>query len=264
MKVQLDLSGKTALVCGASAGIGRATAIAFAQLGARVILVARTEAKLRELAQELTPSGAGGHRVIACDVNDHALLEQKVKSEIATCGGIDILVNNVGGPKAGPLASAALEDLNSAFHQHILTYQKLAQLIVPSMKERGGGRIINVVSTSVRQPIANLGVSNTIRAATAGWAKTLSNELGPFNITVNNVLPGATKTDRLESIIATTIEKTGRSREDVIRDMEKATPIQRFAEAEELAGAIAYLASPIAGFVTGVSLPVDGGKIGSI
>ena len=264
MKVQLDLSGKTAVVCGASAGIGRATAQAFAELGARVILVARTESKLRDLAGSLLKVKTGDHRVIACDVNDHAELEKKIKAEIDHCGGIDILVNNVGGPKAGPLAEAALEDLTSAFHQHILTYQKLAQMIVPSMKKRGGGRIVNVVSTSVRQPIPNLGVSNTIRAATAGWAKTLSNELGPFNITVNNVLPGATKTDRLESIIQTTMEKSKRSREDVIADMEKATPIHRFAEPEELAGAIAYLASPIAGFVTGVSLAVDGGKIGSI
>ena len=179
-------------------------------------------------------------------------------------GAIEILVNNSSGPKGGAILDASLDEFARAFHQHVLTNQLLAQTLIPGMKKRGYGRIVNVISTSVRVPIPGLGVSNTIRAATASWAKTLTNEVAPFAITVNSVLPGYTNTDRLASLLKSGAERAGLSEEQVAEEWKASTPLRRFAEPEEIAAAIAFLASPAAGYITGTALPVDGGRIGAI
>ena len=254
------LAGRTALVCGASAGIGKATAVALASLGARVIALARTEAALKEVVAGLPGEG---HRALACDLNDHARLTELLKKELERAP-IEILVNNSAGPKGGPIVEAKPEEFTLAFTQHILTAQLLAQLLTPGMRDRGYGRIVNVISTSVRVPIPNLGVSNTIRGAMASWAKTMSLELGPHKITVNSVLPGYTETERLSTLLQGTATRLGKTPEAVADEWKGATPARRFGKPEEIAAAVAFLASPLAGFINGVVLPVDGGRTGSI
>jgi 3-oxoacyl-[acyl-carrier protein] reductase len=256
------LKGKLALVCGASQGIGEASARVLAELGAEVIVLARNESKLESVVSRLAGQG---HSLIACDVNDHANLKARVENEVSKRKKpIEILVNNSAGPKGGPVVDAKPEEFSAAFSQHLITNQVLAQLLTPGMKERKHGRIINIISTSVRVPIPGLGVSNTVRAAVASWAKTLSLELGPFGITVNNVLPGYTKTERLSSLLSASAQRLGKTEEQVAEEWRASTPARRFAEPEEVAAAVAFLAGPLAGFISGVSLPVDGGRIGAL
>src|SRR5690606_21533160 len=175
-----------------------------------------------------------------------------------------ILVNNSGGPAAGPATEAKPEAFLQAFQQHLICNHILATLVIPGMKQAGFGRIINIISTSVKIPLKNLGVSNTIRGAVASWAKTMSNELGQFGITVNNVLPGATATGRLEAIINNKVAKTGMEQARVEEEMLAEIPAKRFGMPEEIAAMVAFLASPAAGYVNGTSIPVDGGRTGSI
>lgn len=256
-----NLSGRTALVGGASQGIGEATARLLAEMGASVILLSRSEEKLKALAQSLPNPSL--HQVFAIDLKDRNLLKQKL-SEILHKTTIEILVCNTGGPKAGPLLEASEEHFCEAFENHILTNQLLVKLCLPGMVKSNYGRIINIISTSVRQPIANLGVSNTIRSAVAAWSKTLSNELAPQGVTVNNVLPGYTKTPRLESLLNTEVEKRGDDLTAVEESWKKSVPMNRFAEPREVANAVGFLASPAASYITGVSLAVDGGRISAI
>ncbi len=253
----MSLKGKRALVCGASQGIGEATALALAEMGAQVVLLARRKEPLEKISQKLPGSG---HQVLAIDLGDHARLEVEIRKLLP----LHIVINNAGGPASGNLIDAQAEDFLKGFQQHILAAQKIAQLTVPGMKQDQYGRIINIISTSVKTPLAHLGVSNTIRAAMANWAKTMANELGPTGITVNNVLPGFTKTPRLDSLKKNTAEKT-KSSESQVEDQWKATiPLRRFAEASEVAAAIAFLASPAAAYISGVNLPVDGGRTPSL
>jgi len=172
----------------------------------------------------------------------------------------EILINNTGGPPGGLAFDANTDEFLSAFTNHLICNQVLAQALVPGMKKKSYGRIVNVISTSVKQPLNGLGVSNTIRGAVANWAKTLANELGQFGITVNNVLPGATNTVRLESILKSKAEKTGKSYDEVADGMRSTIPASRFAEPSELGSAIAFLASPAASYINGINLPVDGGR----
>lgn len=259
---KLDLAGRTALVCGASQGIGAATAGLLAAQGARVIALARSQEALRSVVEGLPGEG---HQILVCDVTDRALLKEKISTEIQAAGGaIEILVNNSGGPKGGPILEANEEEFAHAFSQHLLVNQLLAQLLVPGMKVRGYGRILNVISTSVKIPIPGLGVSNTVRWAVASWAKTLALEVAPYGITVNSVLPGYTRTQRLAALIKANADKRGVSEAVVTEEWIGATPARRFGEAEEVAAAIAFLASPAAAFITGVALPVDGGRTGSL
>ena len=250
--IDLRLEGRTALVTGASAGIGAAAARTLSAHGARVIAVARGEDGLKKLT-----SGLSGASHWALDVNDHSAFAKRLES----AGPIDILINNSAGPKGGPILDAKPEEFTAAFTQHLLTNQFLAQKLVPAMKERKFGRVINVISTSVYAPIPGLGVSNTIRAAVASWAKTLANEVGPFGITVNSVLPGYTRTERLAQLIKATAARLGKSESEVENEWKNATPARRFAEPEEVAAAIGFLASPAAGFISGVALAVDGGRL---
>ena len=258
--MDLNLTGKTALIGGSSDGIGKAAAHELARMGARVILVARNAAKLEKVKGELSVSHNQKHDFLAADFNDPIALEQKVSSFLKHGNVVNILVNNTGGPPGGPAHQADMEEYVSAFRQHLLCNQLLVGLLLPGMKESGYGRIINVISTSVKAPLPNLGVSNTIRGAVANWSKTLANELGEFGITVNNVLPGATETGRLASIIGNKSKKTGKSEKEVAQAMVAAVPLGRFAGPEEVANAIAFLASPSAAYISGINLPVDGGR----
>ncbi len=263
--MNINLTGRKAFVCGSTQGIGRAAAIELANLGASVVLLARNENSLKGVKDELNQSKNQNHDYIAADFSVPDELKNKVAAYLEkNSSPVHILVNNTGGPAAGKAIEAQLEEFLDAFQTHLICNQILAQSLVDGMKSEGYGRIINVISTSVKQPIAGLGVSNTIRGAVASWAKTLAGELGEFGITVNNVLPGFTKTRRLQAIIENNANKTGESIEKIEAEMRGETPARRFAEASEVAAAIAFLASPAAAYINGVNLPVDGGRTGCL
>lgn len=260
--MNLELNNKYALVCGSTAGIGKATAMAMAKEGAIITLIARNEVKLKATLAELPKHR--NHDYIVADFSNPMELKTKVEAYIKENHGFHILVNNTGGPKGGPVFSAEIEEFENAFTQHLKCNHVLAQALVPFMKTQCYGRIINVISTSVKQPLDGLGVSNTIRGAVANWSKTLANELGEFGITVNNVLPGATGTDRLAEIIKNKSSKTGKTEDEAANSMKSAVPAKRFAKPEELADAITFLASERAGYINGINLPVDGGRTKSL
>ncbi|MCB0761768.1 MAG: SDR family oxidoreductase [Flavobacteriales bacterium] len=261
--MDLNLTGKTAVVCGSTQGIGWAAAQELATLGARIILVARNEEKLQHLRQELSAMNNQEHDYIVADFSHPHHLQEAIEAWAGEHTA-HILVNNTGGPPGGQAIDAPVEEFRIAFNNHLVCNHIMAQALVPGMKKAGYGRIINVISTSVKQPLANLGVSNTVRGAVANWSKTLANELGQFNITVNNVLPGATDTVRLKSIIETKAEKTGAEVDAVKQSMANASPMKRIARPEEIANAIAFLASPAASYINGINVPVDGGRTGCL
>jgi 3-oxoacyl-[acyl-carrier protein] reductase len=262
--LNLDLQHKNALVCGGSKGIGKAAAIALAELGASVTVVARSAIELESSLSVLHRRNADqDHDMLVADLSDLEDLRIKMIG-LASTKNYHIIINNTGGPAGGPLALASTEALSSTFSQHILASQVILSCLLDGMKKEGFGRIINVISTSVKEPIEGLGVSNTIRGAMGNWAKTLANELGTFGITVNNVLPGFTNTARLQSIIATKAIKTGSSEDEIAAEMKSTVPLGRFAEPEEIAAAIAFLASPAASYINGINIPVDGGRTRSL
>lgn len=262
--MNLDLLGKHALVCGASEGIGRATAHELAALGADVTLLARRESALLAVRDTLPLPHAGQRLgVLAIDMADSAGLYTKV-AELAEQQPIHIVLNNSGGPPGGPLSEAEPERLLQVFTQHVIAAQQILRAVLPGMRAAGYGRIINVISTSVKEPIAGLGVSNTVRGAMASWAKTLASELAADGITVNNVLPGFTETSRLTGIVEAAVKRSGRDAEAVRREMLSTVPAGRFAHPEETAAAIAFLASPAAGYINGINVPVDGGRTRSL
>lgn len=258
--MNLDLKGKTALVCGSTQGIGKAVAVELANLGANVVLIARNEQSLKQVKSELTVNGNQLHSYLVADFSDTKNLKELVQAFINRNGPVNILVNNTGGPPSGPITLAKEEEFTNAFSNHLICNQILAQLCFEGMKLSGYGRIINVISTSVKAPLANLGVSNTVRAAVGNWAKTWANEVGKFGITVNNVLPGATLTGRLETIIQNKVTKTQHSTDEVSKEMLAEIPMARFASASEIANAVCFLASPAAAYINGINLPVDGGR----
>ena len=261
--MDLDLSGKHALVCGASEGIGRAAAHELALLGASVTVLARRAEALQAVVDALPARNGQRHGRITADVSQTDALADKVGA-LAAERRVDILVNNTGGPPGGPVASATADAFVQAFTRHLLANQALAQAVLPGMQAAGWGRIVNVVSTSVREPIQGLGVSNTTRGAVAAWAKTLSREVASQGITVNNVLPGFTETGRIAQIVGDRARNTGKSEQQVADGMKATVPAARFARPEEVAAAIAFLCSPAAGYINGVSLAVDGGRMQSI
>jgi 3-oxoacyl-[acyl-carrier protein] reductase len=262
--MNLTLNGKKALVCGSTQGLGKAAAIELAALGASVTLMARNQQSLLAVKAELDTSSGQQHTTVTADFTLPDMVRDRVAAHLRQSGPVHILVNNTGGPAGGPVLNAAVDEFTTTFSQHLVCNQILVQAVVPGMKSAGYGRIVNIISTSVKQPIPGLGVSNTIRGAVASWAKTLAGELAPFGITVNNVLPGMTRTVRLDYVIRTRADKTGRSIEDVTRDMIAEIPAGRFGDPAELAAVVAFLASPAASYVTGTSIPVDGGRTSSL
>jgi 3-oxoacyl-[acyl-carrier protein] reductase len=259
-----SLRNKNALVCGSTQGIGKSTAIKLAEMGANITLIARNEDKLIETIKDL-PSGEGqNHTYLVADFSKPSELKEIIDKYLVDGNKVNILVNNTGGPKGGPIKDASTEEFINTFNQHLICNHILVQALYPGMIETGYGRIINVISTSVKQPLPNLGVSNTIRGAVASWSKTLANELGQYGITVNNVLPGATNTIRLQGIAEAKSEKTGELVSDIFEEMAMESPMKRIAQPEEVAAAIAFLASPDASYINGINLPVDGGRTKSL
>jgi 3-oxoacyl-[acyl-carrier protein] reductase len=262
--MELDLKGKRALVGGSSQGIGKAIAIALAKLGADITLIARNEESLKAVLNELDSRNGQTHDYLVADFFQPEQVKNTINNYLNSGKQIHILINNTGGPKAGQAIDASAEEFKQAFDAHVICNQILTQAVVPGMKKAGFGRIINVISTSVKIPIQGLGVSNTIRGAVASWSKTMANELGAFGITVNNVLPGFTKTSRLDSLIEGKSKKLSASIEAVEENMKSSIPAGRFGSAEEVANVAAFLASPAASYVNGVNIPVDGGRTGSM
>ncbi|MCW3103373.1 MAG: Short-chain dehydrogenase [Bacteroidetes bacterium] len=262
--MNLDLSGKTAMVCGSTQGIGKAAAIELALLGANIVLVARNEESLKAAITELDASKGQQHDFLAVDFQTPNKLKEKVDNYIASNGPVQILVNNTGGPPSGLIQNAKVEDFIQAFSNHLVCNHILVQSLMEGMKKSQYGRVINIISTSVKIPLKNLGVSNTIRAAVANWSKTLANEVASYGITVNNVLPGATLTGRLQSIIETKSNNTGESLNEIKNEMESEIPLGRFAEPSEIGNVVAFLASPAASYITGINVPVDGGRTGCL
>lgn len=262
--MNIDFKHKTAIVCGSTQGIGKATAIELANNGASIVLVARNEMKLKETILELNTSDNQVHSYLVADFSNPSELAEKLDQYVSKGGDCHILLNNTGGPKGGPIIDADISEFQNTFTQHLICNHILVQKLVPLMKKNGYGRIINVISTSVKQPLPNLGVSNTIRGAVASWSKTLAMELGQFNITVNNVLPGATNTIRLQGIAEAKSEKTNETIDEIFKEMASESPMGRIAQPEEVANAIVFLASPAASYINGINVPVDGGRTKSL
>ncbi len=259
-----SLKGKKAIVGGGSKGIGRATAMELAALGASVTVMARSKEALEEAVEGLSKEKGQEHHALVADFSNLALLKEMISGHLFACGPCHILINNSGGPPPGPVHTASEEEFLAAFTQHLLANHIMMQALLPGMREAGYGRIINIISTSVKQPLKGLGVSNTIRGAVANWAKTLAGEIAADGITVNNVLPGATDTDRLAEIIKGKARKQQKAPEDIAEEEKSHIPAGRFGTPEELAQAIAFLASPAASYINGINLPVDGGRTGCL
>ncbi|GAB3757048.1 SDR family oxidoreductase [Spirosoma pomorum] len=262
--MNLDLTGKTAIVCGSTQGIGRSSAIELALLGATVVPMARNEEKLRETINALDTSRGQTHRYIVADFANANAVTEAINQHLTQYPTVHILINNTGGPAGGALIDAQADAFVQTFHNHLLNNQALVQAVVPAMKKVGYGRIVNIISTSVKQPIVGLGVSNTIRGAVAQWAKTLSLEIAQFGITVNNVLPGYTRTARLDSVLSMRAQSTGKTEEEVATQMQQEIPTGRFVESEEVGAAVAFLCTPAAASINGINVPVDGGRTGSL
>ena len=258
--MNLDLQGRHALVCGSTQGIGKAAALALAKMECNVTLLSRNENVLQQVIKELNTFQGQKHSYIVADYSNPIALKEKVEKHIAEKNVFHILINNTGGPPAGPAVNAKAEEFLTAFNNHLICNHTLMQACIEGMKQANYGRIVNIITTSVKQPIKGLGVSNTVRAAVANWSKTLSAEVARFGITVNNVLPGATITARLTAIIDDKARKTGKTFNDVTREMLSEIPAGRFAEPEEIANVIAFLCSPAAGYLNGINVPVDGGR----
>jgi len=260
--MNLDLSGKTALVCGSTQGLGYASAVELALLGCNVVLLARNEERLKTALQSL-PNTNQHHSYLLADFTDTAAVKAAVTTLTKT-NTVHILVNNTGGPAGGPALTADTSEFLQAFNNHLVNNHNLVQAVVPGMKAAGFGRIVNIISTSVKIPLAGLGVSNTIRGAVASWAKTLATELGPFGITVNNVLPGFTKTSRADYVIGKKAADTGKTEAEVMKSLEAEIPAGRIGRPEEFGAAVAFLCSPAAAYINGINLPVDGGRLGCL
>ena len=262
--MKIDLTGKTALVCGSTQGIGKESAIQLAKSGARVVLAARNENMLQKTKRELDSINQQNNDFICADFDNNKLLYNKVKNYVSDKNTIHILVNNSGGPSPGSVLESNSKQYIDAFNRHLINNDRLSKLLIPGMKSHSFGRIINIISISVKQPIPNLSVSNTIRGAVASWAKTLSYEVASYGITVNNILPGLTNTERLKTLIKDIAEKQNRSIHEISKEMENSVPSNRFAEPSEAAAAITFLASEQASYINGINLPIDGGRTQSI
>ncbi|PWT94658.1 MAG: short-chain dehydrogenase [Bacteroidetes bacterium] len=262
--MNLDLKGKHALIGGSSGGLGLASAIEISKLGADVTLLARNESKLRTALNQLDHSKGQNHQFLVADFSDRNSVANAVGKCLSNGRIVHILVNNTGGPKPGAAINSAPELFAQAFSEHLLNFQSITQSVLEGMKKDGFGRIVNIISTSVKEPIPGLGVSNTIRAAVAAWAKTLSRELAGFGITVNNVLPGYNRTARYDSLIESITQSSGKSAKEAEEDIKRNIPAGRIGEPEEFGAVVAFLCTPAASYVNGINLPVDGGRLSSL
>lgn len=262
--MNLDLTHKTALVCGASQGLGLASAIELSLLGANIIVASRSEEKLRAVLPQLDKSKGQQHTCLVLDLSKPELINDALTAFISGGKRIDILVNNAGGPPAGPMIETDVVEFEKAFRTHVISSHTLAQLVVPGMKKSGYGRIVNIVSTSIKQPIIGLGISNSVRAAVANWAKTLANEIAGYGITVNNVLPGFTNTERLEYLFSKQAADQGINKQTILERTIASIPSKRLGEPHEFGAAVAFLCSPAAAYINGINLPVDGGRTGTL
>lgn len=261
--MNISLQGKNAVFCGSSQGIGLAVAKELAALGASCILIARNADALSAALQTLPATEGQVHSFEVADFTDTQQVKKAIENILAK-NKVHILINNTGGPKAGAILNAATTEFTDAFNQHLVNNHVLVQAVMPGMQQQNFGRIINIISTSVKVPLQNLGVSNTIRAAVASWAKTIANEIGSFDITINNILPGLTATQRLEGLINYTANVQQKEAAKVSEQMQQDVPLKRFGKPEEIAAVVAFLATPAASYVNGTSIPVDGGRTGSI
>ena len=262
--MNISLEGKNALVCGGSEGIGKAIALQFASLGANVTIIARNEETLKNTVAEFKVTNIQNHGYIVADFSDPDNTAQKVAEHIKSNKSYQILVNNSGGPAPGLISEATADEFLNAFRQHLIVSQKLVQEILPYMKELNFGRIINVISIGVKQPIDILGVSNSIRGAMASWAKTLSRELAGHGITVNNILPGYTKTARLDSLLQTRAQNAKTTVDEIKKSIYADIPAGRFAKPEEIGYLAGFLASDLADYISGTSIPIDGAYLRTI
>lgn len=262
--MRITLENRNALVCGSTQGIGKAIALQFAASGANVTLMARNRDSLENLRSCLANNGKQKHHFIIADFDDNLEVSNAVSRHLAKVQTFHILVNNSGGPTPGSIETATKLELLSAFQHHLINFHQISQLLIPEMKNCGFGRIINVISTSVKQPLPNLGVSNTVRAAVANWSKTLANEVGQFGITVNNLLPGATNTIRLQNIIENKALNTNKETHDIANEELASIPLRRFGKPEEFAQVCTFIASEFASYISGVNLPIDGGRTSSL
>ena len=262
--MNLDLTNKTALVCGASQGLGLASATELALFGANIIAASRSEEKLKAAISQLDTLKGQQHTFLVMDLSEPEAVKQTVSSFLAKDNVVHILINNAGGPSSGPMIDTDAAEMEKAFRTHVISSHILAQLVVPDMKNAGFGRIVNIVSTSVKQPINGLGISNVVRAAVANWAKTLANEISSFGITINNVLPGFTNTDRLTYLFSQQASERGLTTNDIFEMTISTIPAKRVGKPEEFGAAVAFLCSPAAAYINGVNLTVDGGRTGSL
>ena len=262
--MNLDLTDKIALVCGASQGLGFACATELALYGANIIAVSRTEEKLKQAIQTLDTSKGQQHSLLVLDLSNTEAVKQSITNLLQSIKTIHILVNNAGGPPSAPMIDTDTAEIEKAFRTHIISSHIMAQLVVPGMKAAGFGRIINIVSTSVKEPINGLGISNLVRAAVANWGKTLANEIAGFGITINNVLPGFTNTQRLDNMLGHQAANQGTDKKELIQRTAAAIPVGRIGEPSEFGAAVAFLCSPAAAYINGINLPVDGGRTGSL
>ena len=261
--MEINLQNKTAWVFGGSKGIGRAIAIELSKAGANILLIARNKTALQKTLKELCVKRQQEHDFISLDMSNPDSVVAALKS-YRNVHSVDIVVNNSGGPAGGPAHTADLSEYVHGFYQHVLSAQAISRVALQQMKRKQFGRIINIISTSVKQPIPGLGVSNTIRGAMANWAKTLASELGQFGVTVNNILPGATNTERLHGLIEASSKNKNISKQSLVEKMKKDIPVGRFAEPQEIAGAVVFLCSDFANYINGVNLPIDGGRTKSL
>ena len=262
--MNLDLTGKTALVCGASQGLGFACATELALMGANIIAASRDENKLKTALQNFDTSKKQQHNYLVMDLSEPGNVKQTVSEFLAKGNVIHILINNAGGPPSAPMIDTDISEIEKAFRTHLISSHILVQLIFKGMKDSGFGRIVNIVSTSVKQPINGLGISNLVRAAVANWAKTLANEISNFGITVNNVLPGYTNTNRLDYLFTKQASDQHINKEDIYKQITVSIPAGRLGEPLELGAAVAFLCSPASAYINGINLPVDGGRTGSL
>lgn len=262
--IEISLVGKRALVCGSTQGIGLAVAKLLAEAGAHICLMARNEEALKKERNLINQINHQQNEYLVVDFSNHTQVRKVIDEYITQHSGFDILINNNGGPPSGPIVNADSAAFLQAFIQHTLCNHELVQACLPHMIQSGFGRIINIISTSVKQPLPNLGVSNTIRASVANWAKTLANEVGQYNITVNNVLPGATLTGRLQTIIENKAQKTNQTYSIIEQEMLHEIPMKRFAQPEEIASAVLFLTSSLANYINGINIPVDGGRTSNL